>query len=1618
MGEAQEAEDEARPRRYPRSRYRPDGTRRRTAGELRARGARNQWPPSTSQNKRGADNRPRGQQARDRTQSLQPRAQANQCKHRGPRQDEHRDYGWRNWDSRSRDGQSGGQEEWQWTWQHRGRDRSRDRQPTHWGGRSSRPHYFGRADSARDRQPSQGYRGAAHPATGRRTATPGIRSRQPSRSQHAAGTTKAARLTAEETTPRAEPRQGNEKATGAVPVVQVVDEPAGAPGSRTSAPSAPKTAPNRPALKSRAESATQAPQAMQRAGSKPPQPKHVCQKKWALLEDLQLVIHKANSKGATDLLYDYLGGGSFKQRRTDFHKLECCKGIPCVGNWTVAMFAHLLAGTTLNSTKQAKVYGDAVEGWISDIASEPEFEELTGHIAAGLTLSSLILEKIPRLMYEAMSWQITLPQLRDYIEEYYGPQEVVESDQGEPTPAPKPGAVALEPSGLRSSAPRAEQEASSASDSYYTEESEAEEGEPMVFTRPPCQLDFDRARTISKRLSVVLRHDTTSASVKLKTDGTVLVSQLLGLRILKSVRATEADIVSVCYWNKKQRFRLITRDGQIWVGATQGHSIEGVNVAETATVLDFESTPAYVLHATRYDFLKSIYENGLLPGGRSAKRRSHIHTVEQTPGYKDMFPDGSDVVLVIRTAKTTATWYKTSNGYYITADPIGQEAIQAVRLVESDEEIARSAKAPPPICAVLQALIRCSQQGSRPSAPAHRPPGVSTGSSSLTHKSSSAYMHRCLPSREEGPVDDCRQERAHTSCCPAGLVCRLMTFPITTAADSTGGHPGAVAAAPDSSRATTWQEPLVYPDRREAQTSLPFLCVILAVAVYTCGSVARARSCACLTSKARSTNNHAVYTPPDVSTEIKNTSRTGPKSGGLAAINIATLRPALDEVRVPPGPPTGGEPAYGIKPWSSQGGKVAGGATPRQTTKGPVRPTDYVHHETESCPLRSLCHGKSLRDPTRGRLARRHTFPSLSLTLLLLLCCVTQATAGGDLRPPGSKRALRRAAARAKKDGSTLYKGQRFTRDQLAHVPTGEATRRKSENRTTSAGTGARRGGQKHVQRFKVLSLNVGSLSTLMWQELREYLASPANPRDAIMLQETHWSTCSEFRTNGWTAIHSGTTARADGVMTLVHPKHPSARVRYEEVTPGRVLRVQVQMPTGRVELFNCYQHPHNFASNQETLKEKRQSLLNKLGRSIQGIPQRATLIVAGDFQAELTPQAPLIGRAVCRTPFHVGDAALDPHAFGRFVASHGLVALNTWYGKAQPTQFNTAPNRGAGTSQIDHILTRLATADACAKHVRVEVPPIGTWRAHVGHHSLSTSVRIMNHFLLPQRTRPRAPFCVAEVTEAVRMQGDKARELLTEIDNTICSRGEDEEINGLLMHACSRVFPLQVTQPRTPSGTIVHLWQLRAAARYTAVQRDPSRRILHAWRALATHRQAAVRAHKDCKDQKRRHILDLLAKAEGCAHRCDQRGLYQVVRQLAPWKPHTKILLKGEGGALLNHAQEHAALVEHSRQLFAPRQPPPDRTGVQLPLIFTVEEVEAQLRLTKSDAARHRPRRGLEIGCYSCGSAPATGPPDWSYRERGPPEQVDRCLDRVATQAGQSALTSDRFKAHRPNAS
>ena len=108
----------------------------------------------------------------------------------------------------------------------------------------------------------------------------------------------------------------------------------------------------------------------------------------------------------------------------------------------------------------------------------------------------------------------------------------------------------------------------------------------------------------------------------------------------------------------------------------------------------------------------------------------------------------------------------------------------------------------------------------------------------------------------------------------------------------------------------------------------------------------------------------------------------------------------------------------------------------------------------------------------------------------------TQAAATAPAeRTAGSKRAIRRAARRAMTHGSTWYKGKWITAKQLSHINTASAQR-------THSGSDRRgpRGGTKCSDRIRLLSLNVGSLSTLLWQELKEYLLKA--PYDVIGLQE------------------------------------------------------------------------------------------------------------------------------------------------------------------------------------------------------------------------------------------------------------------------------------------------------------------------------------------------------------------------------------------------------------------------------------------------------------------------------------------------------------------------------------
>ena len=353
---------------------------------------------------------------------------------------------------------------------------------------------------------------------------------------------------------------------------------------------------------------------------------------------------------------------------------------------------------------------------------------------------------------------------------------------------------------------------------------------------------------------------------------------------------------------------------------------------------------------------------------------------------------------------------------------------------------------------------------------------------------------------------------------------------------------------------------------------------------------------------------------------------------------------------------------------------------------------------------------------------------------------------------------------------------------------------------------------------------------------------------------------------------------------------------------------------------------------NPTVLRDKRQALLSKLGRAVAGIPLRATLVIAGGFQAEVKPAVPHVGRSTCNTPFHTGADALDPDALNTFLESHGLTALNTWCGPPQPTQFNQAPNNKTGRSQIDFIFTRLTTADAQAKRVRVAKPPIGTWRLHIEHFGLEAHFRVMNHFLLPARKAAAMAIDKTGLDEAARCHNKMAQQLRDAVAERVeqsaaSSPTQKIDINQVLLQACQQTFPAVEKPPVKRNEVIQHLWQLRQQARYTAVQAKRTGRMFAAWRAAIRYHLEAKKAKKACQAKKRQEILDLLQITEDG----DQRKVYQMVKKLAPWAPRNRVILKDDG-KLTTSKEEHECLVSYSKALFAPQTEQPHREQEVLP--------------------------------------------------------------------------------------
>ncbi len=144
------------------------------------------------------------------------------------------------------------------------------------------------------------------------------------------------------------------------------------------------------------------------------------------------------------------------------------------------------------------------------------------------------------------------------------------------------------------------------------------------------RLAAGREVRISRTMSWVLRHGAEKRGLFIRSDGFVNAQELLALREFAAF--TVEDIKHVVRTNDKKRFELVEEAGEVFVRASQGHSMEQVEDEQLLEALNQAdpSLPSVCVRGTYSSCVQSILQNGILAGGGTSMRK-HVHFVPFEP---------------------------------------------------------------------------------------------------------------------------------------------------------------------------------------------------------------------------------------------------------------------------------------------------------------------------------------------------------------------------------------------------------------------------------------------------------------------------------------------------------------------------------------------------------------------------------------------------------------------------------------------------------------------------------------------------------------------------------------------------------------------------------------------------------------------------------------------------------------------------------------------------------------------------------------------------------------------------------------------------------------------------
>ena len=517
------------------------------------------------------------------------------------------------------------------------------------------------------------------------------------------------------------------------------------------------------------------------------------------------------------------------------------------------------------------------------------------------------------------------------------------------------------------------------------------------------------------------------------------------------------------------------------------------------------------------------------------------------------------------------------------------------------------------------------------------------------------------------------------------------------------------------------------------------------------------------------------------------------------------------------------------------------------------------------------------------------------------------------------KRSFKRACARAVHQGTTLYRGRVL---RASEVPSSLQFSRSSQPRRSPVNQTPQRG-------LRIFCWNAGGLGGGLYPELLTFLT--ASRYDAAIILESKWQDTMEYTTGPWSCLHSGCKTRKQaGILILIHHRvAPPSQLRFDHILLGRLLHVRIPLPgkdSRHLHLIGIYQKAYD---QKATTSDQRHQVWQALDRCLSRVPARDSLALAGDFNTPLKPQWRHVGPHTCALPCHPPE---DMEAFSSLLTSHDLVALNTWHrppDRQPPSTFRFQDLE----SQIDFILTRHADANDQARRAHA------LRRFHVGasRHAGAVHFPLQAHLILrcPHWIKhpPRAQASIDR--EALLQALDSPTEpahlaRISEIRQRIAHHmASTEGIDGVsrlhqtLYQACVAVFPAsrKTAEPKP--------WQLESVQRgikdmwlqwraFKKIRKNGLRGRFAAWMAWKAF-DKLYRAHQvRCRVTRRAKLLTAMAEAQQCADKHDSRGLYQIVKRIAPKQAYRRLQLKDSQGRMMSPSDEADLLQWHFSERFS----------------------------------------------------------------------------------------------------